>query len=70
MLRGKFASLFSDCPVLRPADWSELVEARWKEQDLSTERTSVSRGRPFGQDASNGGVTNAGRVLSQSGCFI
>jgi putative transposase len=49
--RGVFASLFSDWPLPRPADWSEWVEARWKEQDLSEVRTSVSRGRPFGQDA-------------------
>jgi putative transposase len=49
--RGAFASLFSDWPLPRPADWSQWVEARWKEEELAHVRTSLDRGRPFGQDA-------------------
>jgi putative transposase len=49
--RGAFASLFSDWPLPRPEDWSQWVEARWGEEELNLVRTSLDRGRPFGQDA-------------------
>jgi putative transposase len=48
---GSFASLLSEWPVTRPADWSQWVESRWKDEELKDIRTSRDRGRPFGQSA-------------------
>jgi putative transposase len=39
----------SDWPLPRPEDWGDLVEARWSEPELAEMRTSVDRGRPFGE---------------------
>jgi putative transposase len=41
----------SDWPLPRPADWNHLVEARWNKAELATLRTSIDRGRPFGEPA-------------------
>jgi putative transposase len=38
----------SDWPLPRPADWKQLVEARWHKEELTNLRTSLDRGRPFG----------------------
>ena len=40
----------SDWPIPRPADWDQLVEARWAEEELMAMRASIQRGRPFGQE--------------------
>jgi putative transposase len=48
---GAFARLLSNWPISRPADWSQWVESRWKEEELDQVRASVERGRPFGQKA-------------------
>jgi putative transposase len=50
LMKGKFASLFSAWPLPRPGDLSEWVEARWKDEEWSEVRTSVARGRAFGQE--------------------
>jgi putative transposase len=48
---GGFAAMFSEWPLPRPADWDQWVEARWKDEELESVRTSLQRGRPFGQEA-------------------
>jgi putative transposase len=48
---GAYASLLSEWPLPRPTDWSQWVEARWAEEELNQVRTSLDRGRPFGQES-------------------
>src|SRR5665213_3718570 len=48
--KGQFAPLLSEWPLPRPPDWSDWVESRWKEDELREVRTSIARGRPFGQN--------------------
>jgi putative transposase len=50
LLAGEYAPLFSPWPLPRPANWSDLVEARWTDAELSQIRTSVQRGRPLGEE--------------------
>jgi putative transposase len=45
------APLLSEWPLPLPADWGARVESRWREQDLAAVRTSLDRGRPFGEAA-------------------
>ena len=47
---GPWGRLFSDWPVPRPADWGAIVESRWRKPDLAQVRTSLDRGRPFGDE--------------------
>jgi putative transposase len=48
---GPFASLLSDWPIPRPADWSQWVQSRWKEEELAELRVNLDRSRPFGHKA-------------------
>ena len=55
-LRGRNVPLpgglqLHEWPVPRPADWHQIVEARWKPEELHPLRVCLSRGRPFGQVA-------------------
>ena len=39
----------NEWPMPQPADWDQLVEARWTPGELAPLRLSTLRGRPFGQ---------------------
>ena len=47
----KLASWLSDWPVERPHDWLARVNRPQSASELGSLRTSVQRGRPFGEEA-------------------
>jgi putative transposase len=48
---GKHAMLLSDWPMNRPRNWNKTVEARRKDSEIEELKTSLLRGKPFGQKA-------------------
>jgi putative transposase len=47
---AKQRSILSPWPVDRPRDWTRLVNEPLEKNDVSAIKTSLSRGRPFGDD--------------------
>ena len=39
----------SQWPIPCPAQWDELVEERWAQEELTAMQASIQRGRPFGE---------------------
>jgi putative transposase len=54
----------ADWPVDRPARWVELVNEPLAERELERLRTSVARGRPYGEAAWTESAAKRGRLQS------
>jgi len=48
---GQGTDLLDDWPVQRPRNWTEIVNAAAKPDELAAVRTSILRGRPYGSPA-------------------
>jgi putative transposase len=42
--------LLDELPLELPDDWLKIVQSRWEKPDLEAVRTSLRRGRPFGDE--------------------